>query len=159
MVKTWSGNKVIWLLGAMWALAGPASAEFAYVANANSNTVSGYTINAASGALTAIAGSPFPAGTIPISVTVDPTGKFAYVANEGSDNVSGYTVDPATGALTPIAGSPFPAGTFPLSVTVDPSGKFAYVANAIPPTFRATPSTLPTARSRPSRAHLSITRK
>ncbi len=128
MGKTWSG-KVVLFLAVMMALAGPASAEFAYVANDLSNNVSGYTINAATGALTPIAGSPFPAGTNPVSVTVDPTGKFAYVANSSSDNVSGYTINAATGALTPIAGSPFPAGTTPRSVTVDPSGKFAYVAN------------------------------
>ncbi|MDQ2949006.1 MAG: hypothetical protein M3Y27_24205, partial [Acidobacteriota bacterium] len=57
MVKTWSG-KALWFLAAMLALAGPASAEFAYVANLSSNDVSGYTINAATGALTPIAGSP-----------------------------------------------------------------------------------------------------
>jgi DNA-binding beta-propeller fold protein YncE len=95
----------------------------------NSNDVSGYTINATTGALTAIVGSPFPAGSAPFSVAVDPTGKFAYVANAdfNSNNVSGYTINATTGALTAIAGSPFPAGSFPVSVAVDPTGKFAYV--------------------------------
>jgi DNA-binding beta-propeller fold protein YncE len=57
--------------------------QFAYVANctsincsANSN-VSAYTINGTTGALTPVAGSPFPAGSGPISVTVHPTGQFA----------------------------------------------------------------------------------
>ena len=101
--------------------------KFAYVANPGSNNVSGYTINATTGALTAIAGSPFPAGASPFSVAVDPTGKFAYVANESSqsNNVSGYTINATTGALTAIAGSPFPAGAGPVSVAVDPTGKFA----------------------------------
>jgi DNA-binding beta-propeller fold protein YncE len=115
------------------------SGKFAYVANGGSSFVSGnvsaYTIDPSTGALTAIAGSPFPAGEDPHSVVVHPSGKFAYVANVGSGNVSGYTIDPSTGALTAIAGSPFPAGpfpfgAFPVSVAVDPSGKFAYVANA-----------------------------
>ena len=99
-------------------LAKPAGPEFVYVANANSGNVSGYTIDATTGALTAISGSPFAAGTNPQSVTVDPTGKFAYVTNDGSANVSGYTIDPTTGALTPISGSPFAAGTSPRSVAV-----------------------------------------
>lgn len=34
-----------------------------YVANAGSNSVSAYTVNASSGALTAVPGSPFPTGT------------------------------------------------------------------------------------------------
>ena len=58
-------------------LTNPLLAQFAYVANQNSSNVSGYTINATTGALTAIAGSPFPAGALPGSVAVDPTGKFA----------------------------------------------------------------------------------
>jgi DNA-binding beta-propeller fold protein YncE len=94
------------------------SGKFAYVTNAGSNNISGYTINPSTGALTAIAGSPFAAGFSPISVAVDPNGKFAYVANWEGNNVSGYTINPNTGALTAIAGSPFAAGTRPFCVTV-----------------------------------------
>jgi 6-phosphogluconolactonase (cycloisomerase 2 family) len=104
------------------------SPRFAYVANLGSNNVSAHTINATTGALTAI-GSPIATGTRPISVTVDPSGKFAYVANDGSNNVSAFTINAASGALSAVAGSPFAAGTRPLSVAVDPSGRFVYVAN------------------------------
>ncbi len=110
-----------------------ATIQFAYVANVISNNISAYAINAGTGVLTAVAGSPFSTGasTFPSSVTVDPTGKFAYVANNGSNNVSAYTINAGTGALTAVGGSPFAtgAGTSPSSVTVDPTGKFAYVAN------------------------------
>src|SRR5437867_971621 len=63
--------------------------SFAYVASegdseSRSQTVSAYTINAITGALTAVPGAPFAAGLYPFSVAVDPTGQFAYVANEGS---------------------------------------------------------------------------
>jgi 6-phosphogluconolactonase len=97
------------------------SGKFAYVANAGDNTVSGYTINSATGALTAIAGSPFASGgSGPLSVAVDPSGKFAYVVNGSVTdfagvNVSGYTINSTTGALTAIAGSPFAAGSGPTS--------------------------------------------
>ena len=121
--------KVVWALAASLALACPVRAEFAYVANSGSNNVSGYTVNTATGVLTPIPGSPFAAGSFPISVTVDPTGKFAYVANELDNTVSGYLIDATTGALTSMAGSPFSAGPHPFAVTVDPTGKFAYVAN------------------------------
>lgn len=103
--------------------------RFAYVANSVSNNVSAYTIDATTGALTAVTGSPFGAGTFPTIVTLHPSGKFAYVANYSSDNISSYSIDATTGALTTVAGSPFGAGSFPHVVTIDPSGKFAYVAN------------------------------
>src|SRR6202011_3369540 len=111
-------------------LGAPLHAQFAYVANDGGNNVSGYTIDPITGALTPI--GTFTAGSLPISVAADPSGKFAYVANGSDPNgtVSGYTINPATGALTDIAGSPFPAGSAPRSVAVDPSGKFAYVANS-----------------------------
>jgi 6-phosphogluconolactonase (cycloisomerase 2 family) len=106
--------------------------KFAYVANSNSNNVSAYAINGITGALTPVAGSPFPnppSGLGGYSVTVDSTGQFAYVANVFSNNVSAYAINGITGALTPVAGSPVPAGGGPYSVTVDPTGQFAYVAN------------------------------
>jgi 6-phosphogluconolactonase (cycloisomerase 2 family) len=93
------------------------SGRFAYVTNNISADVSAYAINATTGALTAIAGSPIAAGTNPRSLTVDPSGKFAFVANRGTNNVSVYTIDAATGALTAIAGSPFATGNGPASVT------------------------------------------
>ena len=103
-----------------------------YVANRVSNDVSAYTIDASTGALSEVPGSPFAAGIGPISVTVDPGGKFAYVANGGSSNftdtISVYTINPATGALTSIGA--VPAGRSSLrSITVDPTGKFAYTAS------------------------------
>ena len=47
-------------------------AEFVYVANAGSSTVSAYRIDPTSGALTSVPGSPFPAGTGPNSVAFGP---------------------------------------------------------------------------------------
>ena len=56
------------VVGQTWAL------SFAYVANQLSNNVSAYTIVAGTGVLTPVAGSPFPAGSGPFSVTVNPNG-------------------------------------------------------------------------------------
>lgn len=109
------------------------SGMFAYVASQDGH-VSAYTISA-TGSLTQVTGSPFPAGASTVSVAVDPSGRFVYAANHGngssaSFDVSAYTIDPNTGALTTVAGSPFAAGSFPRSVTVDASGNFVYVANS-----------------------------
>ena len=71
------------------------------MANAASDDVSAYTVNAATGVLTSI-GAPVAAGSSPNSVTVDPSGRFAYVANSGP-TTSRPTPSPPTGALTGIA--------------------------------------------------------
>ena len=54
-----------------------AAGTFAYVTNENpynnvSGNVSAYAINASTGALTAVAGSPFAAGSDPVGVAVGP---------------------------------------------------------------------------------------
>ena len=102
--------------------------KFVYVANYDTNDVSGYTINSTTGFLTQIAGSAFPAGTNPSAVAIDPTGRFAYVPNSFDDDVSEYTIDSSTGALSQI-GSPVAADLTPDAVAVNPTGEFAYVTN------------------------------
>jgi YVTN family beta-propeller protein len=110
------------------------SGKFAYAADGGafppgsfggSSSVSMYTINSTTGALTSI--GMIAAGTGPDSVAVDAAGKFAYVTNFGSNDVSMYTIDATTGALASIG--TIAAGTGPVSVAVDPAGKFAYVTN------------------------------
>src|SRR5260221_319047 len=105
--------------------------KFAYVANRGNpdlgipGNVSAYSIGA-NGALTQLTslGSPFLAGTLPLSVAVDPTAKFAYVTNLSDNNVSAYSIG-ANGGLTPVLGSPFAAGSFPVSVAITPLVPFA----------------------------------
>ena len=108
---------------------GTAAPAIVYVANNGSNTVSGYTINATTGALVAATGSPFAAGTNPAAVAVSSNGAFAFVANSGSNNVSAYTINATTGVLT-AAGAAVAAGTNPSAITVSPNGAFAFVANS-----------------------------
>jgi 6-phosphogluconolactonase (cycloisomerase 2 family) len=47
------------------------SGQFVYAANYNSGDISAYTVDAATGALTAVAGSPFGAGGNPHSIAID----------------------------------------------------------------------------------------
>jgi 6-phosphogluconolactonase len=103
--------------------------RYAYVANETSNTISAYSIDASSGALTPIAGSPFAAtGTTPVAVAVDPNGAYLYVANSGSNDVSVYSIDDTTGVLTAV-GEPVGSGNGPFALLVDPSDQFLFVIN------------------------------
>ncbi|MGB8907873.1 MAG: beta-propeller fold lactonase family protein, partial [Candidatus Cybelea sp.] len=88
-----------------------------------------YTINATSGALTRVKGSPFRVGNEPISVTVHPKGKFVYVAAHISDDIYAFAIDSASGALKPLVGSPFAEGYSPKDLVVAPTGRFAYAPN------------------------------
>jgi 6-phosphogluconolactonase (cycloisomerase 2 family) len=113
------------------ALAIHPSGNFAYVTDSGANTVFAYTIDSASGALTAVAGSPFATGTGPAAIAIDPAGKVAIVANQTSGDVSTFTINSATGALAQSAGSPFATGAAPTSVGITPSGHYAYVADGL----------------------------
>jgi len=79
--------------------------KYLYVANDDSSGIYAFAVDPASGALTAIDGSPFPTGHSPQSVAIEPAGKFLYVSNDTGTSV--YEIDSANGALTPAAGSPF----------------------------------------------------
>ena len=114
------------------------SGNFAYVANwgegDTAGSISMYTINATTGALTSTGTiyemCPGVCAVAPWSVAVDSSGKFAYVANEGGfapTGVSMFTINATTGALT-STGTVTAAGRA-VSLAVDPMGKFAYVTN------------------------------
>src|SRR5262249_57736517 len=105
--------------------------QFLYATDSAGNQIFAFSIQS-SGALTPVAGSPFAAGTQPVSVAVDSTGTLLYSANEGSNDVSAFKI--SSGALSPVAGSPFPTAgsgvvtpSQPVFVTVDTTNGFLYV--------------------------------
>src|SRR5690348_5737553 len=105
--------------------------QVAYVVN-NANTagtVTAFGIDPASGALGAVAHSPFATEANPNGITIHPSAKFAYVVNSASNSISAYTIDAATGGLAPL-GSPVPASGFPRFAAVDRSGTFLYVTQS-----------------------------
>lgn len=93
-----------------------------YVANSQSNNVTGYALNPNTGVPAPLPGSPFAAGADPSSIEVappvypDPNGgqTLVIVTNAGSNDVSVYSVR-GDGGLTPVPGSPFAAGAAPVS--------------------------------------------
>jgi 6-phosphogluconolactonase (cycloisomerase 2 family) len=100
--------------------------SFSYVANSAENDVSAYAINANTGALTSVPGSPYGSGKKPVSIAADLASTRAYVADTTDNTLSGYSINTSTGALSAIAGSPFATGNGPAAAAVDSSGSFAY---------------------------------
>lgn len=113
--------------------------RFAYVANLVSNasdlsTISMYTINSTTGALTPTTPATVATGWLPQGIAIDPRGRFVYTANTDDSTVSMFTINQTTGVLTPttpasvstmIPGEPLSQPGF---LTVDPAGKFLYVS-------------------------------
>ena len=111
--------------------------KLVFVANQGDSTVSVFTINRDTGALSA-AGNPVPTApaTGPSGLAV--SGNRLFVANL-TGGISVFTFDAGTGALTPVAGSPFAAGTslcspatdqdvpMPCGIALDAAGKTLYV--------------------------------
>ena len=107
------------------------SGKFAYAVAADANTISAYTINAATGALTAVAGGVVGTGNLPVALALSPDGRLAYVTNSFDRTVSRYTVDASLGTLTPVGVSPISVGDapsdFPRAIALSPNGRYAYV--------------------------------
>lgn len=130
--------------------------KFLYVNDKNpqqpaGNTISAFSINQTTGALTPIAGSPFLTGSLSLTggyfgsnrIAVSPARNLLFATNQGTvtpvaaggDNtISVFSINPATGALTPVAGSPFAnqAGAKMGSggmVTVNNAGTLLFVGN------------------------------
>jgi 6-phosphogluconolactonase (cycloisomerase 2 family) len=109
-------------------LAVGASGKFLYSANpdATNPSISGFSIDPTSGALSPLSGSPFP---LPVShyMATDQTGAYLYVT--AGANIVGYAIDATSGALTALPGFPVSAGANAYSVSIDPTNRFLYVAN------------------------------
>jgi 6-phosphogluconolactonase len=102
--------------------------KFLFACGPGNSSIEGFSINANSGDLTSISGSPFPIqGFGGCTLSLEPTGKFLYIAT--STGVSAFTVNPSTGVLSSIAGSPFSDGSVLRESAIDPSGKFLYAVS------------------------------
>jgi YVTN family beta-propeller protein len=102
--------------------------KFVYVANTQSNTVSIFEIDAATGTLQNVA--VVNAGSLPVAAAIAADGKYLYVLNQSSENTSAYGIDSVTGELLPLAGSPFAGSGSSNSMVANPPGKRLYVGGA-----------------------------
>jgi 6-phosphogluconolactonase len=94
--------------GPDWITFDPTGA-YAYVVNNTDSSVTQFTVNATTGALT-MNGPDVPTGRWPLQLALDPSGKFAYVVNSNDGTISQFTVG-GTGRLsqngTVSLGAPF----------------------------------------------------
>jgi 6-phosphogluconolactonase len=112
-----------------------------YVTNSGSNNVSGYGINATSGVLAAIPGSPFSNVSGPSSLAVSSNGFFAYVTNSRANTVTAFRVS-TEGALllvpsTQANPNPAPVDAAPGALAIAPDTKHLYVASGSADTVTA----------------------
>jgi len=91
------------------------SGSFLYVANTDSNDISGFAVDSCTGALAPVPGKNAPAGNHPVAIAS--FGNFIYVPNQSSQDISAFAVS-ADGTLSPVPGSPFPVGASPASEIV-----------------------------------------
>lgn len=93
--------------------------SYVYVANYGSNNISGFTLNASSGQLTSISGSPFASGGLaPVAMVSDSSKEYLAVINSGANGSNGnndvqiFSYSTSTpGAL--VAGATATTGTDP----------------------------------------------
>ncbi len=103
-----------------------ATGSFVYTGLMATGQVAAFSVDASSGALTPVPGSPFPAGNNPLSLAS--VNNFLYVSNFADGTISGYSINPTNGALTALAGSPFAIHGGPL--VASPFGGFLYTTGS-----------------------------
>ena len=105
------------------------SGQFVVAVSNTSDRLMVFRLNAASGEVQPVPGSPFVTGTrSPFSIRFHPSGRFVYVGVRFG-GVGAFSFDPVTGSVKPLPGSPFPAQRRTREITIHPSGKFLYASN------------------------------
>jgi 6-phosphogluconolactonase (cycloisomerase 2 family) len=93
--------------------------------------ISGFSVDPASGVLTAVPGSPFvppQAGSV-VGFSIHPSGNFLYAASGlAANGILAWSIDPNSGALSPLPDSPFASGSKLFGGTFDSAGQFFYVS-------------------------------
>jgi 6-phosphogluconolactonase (cycloisomerase 2 family) len=103
------------------------SSQHLYALNQGSNNISAYSIDATTGVLTPLVGSPFATLTNPVSFALTTKGNILYVVS-AAQGLESFTVN-ADGTLV-VAQGAIPAGVSPAFVTVDPADRYVYVADS-----------------------------
>lgn len=95
-----------------------------YAGGGSNGTVSGFSINQTTGALTALSPATIsiPGGS-GYGITVDPTGRFVYVA--AGSFIGMFSINQSNGTLTSIS-TAISASAFGYGLVCDPSGRFLY---------------------------------
>jgi 6-phosphogluconolactonase len=102
---------------------------FLYVANTGSNNISVFSIDASSGVLSQVAGSPFSVGLPILNMQLAPSGKYLYVNAVGVGNgwIASFSVSSGVLQFVSKINSD---GINPYGLAIDPSGNYLYAANS-----------------------------
>jgi 6-phosphogluconolactonase (cycloisomerase 2 family) len=88
-----------------------------------------YSINGATGALTALTGSPFVSPDTEVEgITADPAGKFLFESGANDHQVTVFAINQTDGSLTTVGSSP--TASFAGQATTDGLGKYLYVTES-----------------------------
>lgn len=109
------------------------TSSYVYLSNITGKSISEFAISS-DGTLAPLTPSSVPAGTEPVFLAFDPSGRYAYAADYTIDYgsppgfVYQYTVGTG-GQITPMATKAVAAANGPSWIAFDPFGKYAYVTN------------------------------
>jgi 6-phosphogluconolactonase (cycloisomerase 2 family) len=119
---------------------GEPTGRFLYVMNSGVGimpTISGYSVNSGTGALTELASSPFPlsvsspppVGSFVLGPVFHRSGAFGYAVTIPNGQIYGGTIDPVDGELTEIPGTPVGTGFDFAGVAFDSAQQILFAAN------------------------------
>lgn len=97
------------------------------VLNNTSATITSFSIDATTGALTST-GEPVSAGGVPETGGADPLGDYFFSVNKTSGTLSAFAW--GSDGLTSVSGSPFSAPSTPETLAFHPSGGYVFVGDA-----------------------------
>ncbi|HEV2101086.1 MAG TPA: lactonase family protein [Stellaceae bacterium] len=105
--------------------------DVVYFSNEQGCSVTGYRLDSASGALSAVQTistlpDGFSARNTCSQIHLTPSGRFLYVGNRGHNSIAGFAVDPASGHLTAIGRAS--TEPVPSAFGLDPDGRFLFAA-------------------------------
>jgi 6-phosphogluconolactonase (cycloisomerase 2 family) len=109
-----------------------ANFDHVYVANSSAGTISIYSMDTQTGALTPSQGGPVPVGSGLSTVVASPVANYLFASS--SQGISAFSTD-ASGVLTAVPNSPYAAGGGPGPLAA--LGDYVYVVNTVDHTISA----------------------
>jgi len=105
--------------------------NYLYVANVSSNNISAYSIASGTGALTAVAGSPFRVNLSPTGMQLSPSGNFLYLSGPSASagQIAVFSVTAGVLSSSPV-GRTSTADNDPAGIAINPAGTYLYTANS-----------------------------
>jgi 6-phosphogluconolactonase len=104
------------------------SGTHVYVTNSRtgSSTVTGFSIDPVSGALTKIGSGGYVVADVPLGMAIDPSGTHLYVACDSGKCIQAFGISAGTGELASIGTYPN-GGIYYYAIAIDPKGAYLYL--------------------------------